>query len=81
VSSSRIPISPTYSQYNSLQQTPNLSNPNVQSQQLIEQHVKNKNDDMEIDWITWILALLALITLGGLIPFWLWVYYQLNPPI
>jgi len=24
--------------------------------------------------------LLALIAVGGLIPFWLWVYYTLNPP-
>jgi eukaryotic-like serine/threonine-protein kinase len=33
-----------------------------------------------IDWMTWFLALLALIVLGGLIPFWIWVYYQINPP-
>ena len=33
-----------------------------------------------IDWLTWILALLALIFLGGLVPFWIWVYYQINPP-
>lgn len=33
------------------------------------------------DWATWLLALLALIAVGGLIPFWLWVYYVLNPPI
>lgn len=29
-------------------------------------------------WLTLLLGLLALITVGGLIPFWLWVYYQLN---
>lgn len=29
-------------------------------------------------WLTILLGLLALIALGGLIPFWLWVYYQLN---
>jgi len=33
-----------------------------------------------IDWLTWILALMALIAVGGLIPFCLWVYYALNPP-
>jgi eukaryotic-like serine/threonine-protein kinase len=33
-----------------------------------------------IDWLSWLLALLALIILGGLIPFWIWVYYQVNPP-
>ncbi len=29
-------------------------------------------------WLTILLGLLALITVGGLIPFWLWVYYQVN---
>jgi serine/threonine-protein kinase len=33
------------------------------------------------DWITWLLALLAIVALGGLIPFWLWVIYVLNPPL
>ena len=33
------------------------------------------------DWVTWLLALLALVAIGGLIPFWLWVIYVLNPPI
>jgi len=33
------------------------------------------------DWLTWILALIALIALGGLFPFWLWVFYILNPPV
>ena len=35
----------------------------------------------EFDWITWGLALLALLAAGGLIPFLLWIYYVLNPPI
>ena len=42
---------------------------------------KNRIDDLlEIDWIIWVLVILALVTGGGLIPFWLWVYYTLNPP-
>ncbi len=32
-----------------------------------------------IDYTTWLLALLAFIAVFGLIPFWLWVYYILNP--
>jgi serine/threonine-protein kinase len=32
------------------------------------------------DYGTWLLGLVALVALGGLIPFWLWVYYLLNPP-
>ena len=33
------------------------------------------------DWVTWILALLMIIAVGGLIPFWLWVYYIVYPPV
>jgi serine/threonine protein kinase len=29
-------------------------------------------------WLTILLGLLALIAVGGLIPFWMWVYFQLN---
>lgn len=35
---------------------------------------------LDIDWGTWALALLALIAVGGLIPFFLWVYFTYNPP-
>lgn len=35
----------------------------------------------KFDTLTWLLALLALLLAGGLIPFWLWVYYVLNPPV
>lgn len=34
-----------------------------------------------IDWLTWLLGLLALIAVGGLIPFCLWVFYVVNPPL
>jgi hypothetical protein len=27
------------------------------------------------------LGLLALIAVGGLIPFWMWVYFVYNPPM
>jgi len=40
-----------------------------------------KQSTSNFDWLTWLLALLALIAAGGLIPFWLWVYYLLNPPV
>ncbi len=35
----------------------------------------------EIDWASVGLGLLALILAGGLIPFWMWVYFTYNPPI
>jgi serine/threonine-protein kinase len=33
---------------------------------------------VEIDWITISLGLLTLLAVGGLIPFWLWVYFTLQ---
>ncbi|GAB4504388.1 MAG: hypothetical protein Fur0043_13820 [Anaerolineales bacterium] len=36
---------------------------------------------LEIDWLSVALGLLALIAVGGLIPFWMWVYFAYNPPI
>jgi eukaryotic-like serine/threonine-protein kinase len=34
----------------------------------------------EIDWLTILLSFLALIAVGGLIPFWLWVIFTFFPP-
>jgi serine/threonine protein kinase len=35
---------------------------------------------IDIDWGTWGLILLTVITLGGLVPFWVWIYFLYNPP-
>ncbi len=35
----------------------------------------------EIDWGSIGLGLLTLLAVGGLIPFWLYVYFTLNPPV
>lgn len=35
----------------------------------------------EIDWVSVLLGLLALLAVGGLIPFWMWVYFVYNPPL
>jgi len=35
----------------------------------------------EIDWATVGLALLALLAVGGLVPFWMMVYFAYNPPV
>ena len=35
----------------------------------------------EIDWVTVGLSLLALLAVGGLIPFWMMVYFAYNPPV
>jgi serine/threonine-protein kinase len=34
---------------------------------------------LDIDWLTIGLGLLAVIAVGGLIPFWMWVYFAYNP--
>ncbi len=36
-------------------------------------------DPLEIDWLTALLGLLTLLSVGGLIPFWLWVYFSITP--
>lgn len=39
------------------------------------------DDRLNFDWTVWVLGLLVIIAVGGLIPFWLWVYFSLNPPL
>jgi eukaryotic-like serine/threonine-protein kinase len=36
---------------------------------------------LNIDWVSVALGLLALLAVGGLIPFWVWVHFVYNPPI
>jgi serine/threonine-protein kinase len=36
-------------------------------------------EDESIDWVTWILGLLAFTAVLGLIPFWLFIYFSINP--
>ncbi|OQX61202.1 MAG: hypothetical protein B5M51_08440 [Anaerolinea sp. 4484_236] len=36
---------------------------------------------IDIDWLSVGLGLLALLLAGGLIPFWMWVYFAYNPPM
>jgi hypothetical protein len=35
--------------------------------------------DVEVDWAAVGLGLLALIAVGGLIPFWIYIYFLYNP--
>ena len=42
--------------------------------------VSTGNSALDIDWSTILLALMAIIAVGGLIPFWLWVWFSFNPP-
>jgi hypothetical protein len=39
------------------------------------------DDSLNIDWLSVGLGLLALIAVGGLVPFWMWIYFVYNPPV
>ncbi len=43
-----------------------------------EDELNSVNQETQIDWKTILLGFLALITVGGLIPFWLFIYYSIN---
>jgi serine/threonine-protein kinase len=43
--------------------------------------IQKKSNPLDLDWITILLALLTLIAVGGLVPFFLWVFFVYNPPI
>jgi serine/threonine protein kinase len=38
-------------------------------------------EPLNIDWLSVGLGLLAVIAVGGLVPFWMWIYFVYNPPI
>jgi len=48
---------------------------------LPEEPVWEETDEegKQIDWVTWLLGLLAFTTVFGLIPFWLYIYFSINP--
>jgi len=39
----------------------------------------NNGPEEKIDWLTWVLGLLAFTAILGLIPFWLYIYFSINP--
>lgn len=46
--------------------------------QPVVQPANTKKDSLGIDWVTALLGLFALLSVGGLIPFWLWIYFSIN---
>ncbi len=40
---------------------------------------KNARNSQAIDWGMWALVILMVIALGGLIPFWVWIYFLYYP--
>jgi serine/threonine-protein kinase len=66
-----------------------LSNPALTSQPTVISSVTYSNattrvsEDRSfgIDWVTVGLALLTFLAAGGLVPFWLYIYFTFNPPV
>ncbi len=60
---------------------PNRGEPSADSQIKPPEAVspEEEQDKSDVDWITWGLGLLAFTAILGLIPFWLFVYFSINP--
>ncbi len=41
--------------------------------------LSEETDDAPVDWLTWILGLMAFTFVLGLIPYWLFIYFSINP--
>lgn len=44
----------------------------------LDPRTRPANNSLKMDWLTVVLGLMALIAVGGLIPFWLWVYFSIG---
>lgn len=47
----------------------------------VEEAGVEDDGSLNIDWGTIGLALAAILAVGGLIPFWLWIWFTFNPPV
>ena len=55
------------------ERTPNLTT--YPQPTTYSQGIYPESETFDINWVTIILALAALIAVGGLVPFWIWVYF------
>jgi serine/threonine-protein kinase len=67
--------------YKAPEPSENPTTPNPASRPVLLELERPEKNPLDIDWITIALGLLALIAVGGLVPFFLWVYFAFNPPI
>lgn len=52
-----------------------LPEPDLTEPEPIEEYEEEK----PVDWVTWLLGLAAFTAVLGLIPFWLYIYFSINP--
>lgn len=57
---------------------PNFEHLSEQDREQLDQE-KPVEEDEAIDWVTWLLGLIAFTTILGLVPFWLFIYFSINP--
>jgi serine/threonine protein kinase len=60
----------------------NIKNATANSRRnaLPKHETETPQNALDIDWLTWGLVLLVVVTVGGLVPFWVWIYFLYNPP-
>lgn len=59
--------------------TPNLSAQRYSEWAEPYEEALEEDEEEGIDWVTWVLGLLAFTAILGLIPFWLFIYFSINP--
>jgi eukaryotic-like serine/threonine-protein kinase len=57
----------------------NVTRPQIS--QLPPAPVSEPDSSLDFDWGTIFLGLIAALSVGGLIPFWLYIYLSINPPV
>jgi serine/threonine-protein kinase len=61
---------------------PQTMNKNESSSESLVSSIRHEIRDKKntnVDWVTWLLGLLAFTAIFGLIPFWLYIYFAVNP--
>ncbi len=74
-----VEIQPNHSASRPINSTP-IQLPVSKPEPQFEPSAAEEEVTIDIDWTTTGLALLAIIAVGGLIPFWLWIWFTFNPP-
>jgi len=75
-----VPIQPEYQAATQQSRAASPSQPPPKTSNTPQPGVPAVKNALDIDWGTWALLFLTVITLGGLIPFWVWIYLLYNPP-
>ncbi len=56
--------------------TPSAETPEIS---IRDHEEEQETESTGVDWVTWLIGLAAFTAILGLIPFWLYIYYTINP--